>query len=659
MNKTVRLIVAVLCLAVITACAVLIARKAVGRARLDLTENANYTLSAGTKNILAKINQPIRLKLYYSRAAALKGPEGFRFFNNYFLYVRDLLEEYVSQSGGKLTLTVIDPRAFTEAEEQAIQEGVKRFQLSQDESFFFGLVAETELGNRKTLEFFEPNRQEFVEYDISKTISAVTQREKKKIGVLSPLPVMGDDSSPMMRQMLQMQGREVQEPWSIISHLQDIYQVEAVEKDVTEIPAGIDYLMVVHPKDFSDKTLFAIDQFVMKGGKLLVFADPHCLADRPPADPRNPWAGMEYKSESSLNNLLEKWGVRMAPGEIAVDATLAIAAPLQRNQAPRPLAAFFDLSDANMNRNEIISANLHQVRMLFAGSLEAPGGEEGRMVPLITTSDKGSVWKPQSPMDLQFLDAQKIYQAALGGSRQIVLAARLNGPFETNYPDGLTVWENEGDDSGEPEKTSSDDKPTSRLLESVKKSSDEAAVVVFADVDFITDMLAYEKIFFGTAVVGDNAALVFNALDFLSGSPDLIAIRSRGRYERPFAVVDRIEQETEQATSAQVERLNKEIQEYQDKLSQLGRAAGADDSNVEVIKNTALEERRKIEEQIRKAQKQLRQINSQKRDKIEALKQRLQLANMLGAPSGVLIIAIVLSIVRIVRAKRYAARRTD
>src|SRR5690606_26936597 len=145
------------------------------------------------------------------------------------------------------------------------------------------------------------------------------------------------------------------------------------------------------------KTLFAIDQFVMRGGRVIVFQDPHNLTDRPEADPQNPWAAMQYEAKSNLNALLEKWGVRMAEGEIAMDRTLALSAPLQRNQAPRPIPAFMALTNANMAQGEPISANLQQVRVLFAGSLGQAGGDDApRMTPLITTTENGTTWKPAS-----------------------------------------------------------------------------------------------------------------------------------------------------------------------------------------------------------------------------------------------------------------------
>ena len=229
MNRTHRTILAVLFIGVITVCAILMAEKVFARARADLTERRDYTLSQGTRNILAGLNQTVRLKLYYARVAAMKGPEQIRFYNNYYLYVRSLLEEYVRLSQGKLILSIFDPRPYSDEEEEALNHGLTRIPMLDDESFFFGLVAQTELGKEKAIPFFQHDRQVFVEYDVSRLISDVTRREKKKVGVLSSLPVTGGDMSPYMMQMMQMQGRMPEQPWTIVTHLKDQYEVVPVK----------------------------------------------------------------------------------------------------------------------------------------------------------------------------------------------------------------------------------------------------------------------------------------------------------------------------------------------------------------------------------------------------------------------------------------------
>ena len=225
-----RMALGVACIVVIALCVAMIVEKLIGRARADLTEHRMYTLSEGTRNIIGKLNQPVTLKLYYSRVAARKGPEFLREYNNYYLYVRDLLEEYADLSNGNLKLEVVDPRPFTDEEEEAIHEHeLKHYRISEDEKFFFGLVARNELGKKKVIPMFQRERQELVEYDISKLINSVTRTKKRRLGILSTLPVMGIKMTPAVMRMLQMQRQMPPPPWIIAEHLREGYEVERVE----------------------------------------------------------------------------------------------------------------------------------------------------------------------------------------------------------------------------------------------------------------------------------------------------------------------------------------------------------------------------------------------------------------------------------------------
>jgi len=675
MKRTLRMILAVLLILVITLCAILLVQKIVGRARVDLTQHRLYTLSEGTRNILAKLNQPVRLKLYYSWTAALRGPEEIRYFNNYYFYVRDLLEEYVALADGLLTLSVIDPRGFSEEEDEAIAYGVQQFPLSEDESFFFGLVAQTELGKSEVIPFFEPGRQEFVEYDVSRLISNVTRRQKKKIGVLSSLPVMGSDFSPYMMQMLQMQGRTPEPPWNIITHLRQEYEITSVPSDAESIEEDVDFLMVIHPKDLPDKTLFAIDQYVMRGGKLIMFVDPHCMSDRPPRDPRNPYAAMDHVTSSDLNALLRGWGVQMEPGAIAADRALAITASVRKGARPTPLVTYLGLNENCVNQNEIITAKLHSLQVLFAGVLTEVADADTTITPLLYTTKSGNTWHPASPFELQMLDPQAISRAVTDGTEPLMLACRISGKLKTNFPDGPPQQEegeekkeegeekdstgSDEDAEGKPaenQKTAEQDEEPAEAPQVLKEADPEAAVLVFADVDMISDMVAYQETFFGPAQVGDNASLLFNSIEFLAGGSDLIAIRSRGRFSRPFHVVDEIEIKAEKATASEVEALDRKIREFEEKLRQLGTPQTEKDAKL--LQSKAVAERKRIQEEIRKARKEMRKLNAGKREQIEALKAWLQFHNLFWAPAVVLLIAVSLAVVRYLKARHYAARRT-
>ena len=653
MNRSFRATLTVVCVLVITICAAMLAGRLAGNRRLaDLTADNLYTLSDGTKNILAKGNQPIALKLYYARTAALKGGEGLRMFNNYFLYVRDLLGEYVRRSGGKLTLEVIDPRPYSDDEQEALRAGIRRFPITEDEGFFFGLIADTKMGKTRVIELFDPDRQALVEYDVSKILSELMTREKQTVGVLSSLPVSTPEVSEMMRRMMQYQQRPVQEPWAIVSHLRQGYEVRNVEVADAEakIPDDIDYLAVIHPKDLDTQTLFAIDQFVMRGGQLLVFVDPHCLSDAPPPTPYGPSQGKSASSE--LNALLEKWGVRTDTGEIAVDRALATWADLGRNR-PEPLPILLSLTaeSGSLNRDEVVTRGLDSIRLLFAGAIHTTDVEGVKVRPLLQTTPIGNVWRPAGPFELQNPDPQRILSATGDGTACQTLACLLTGTFASNFPDGIDLEPNE------PAEAKSDEAATQPVVEhkdAIIQSAEGARVLVVADVDMISDMLAYRRGFLGLSQVGGNAPFVLNALDYLAGSDDLIGIRMRGQFVRPFTVVDEIELEAQKATADEVARIEGEIQDYQEQIRALGSSADTEDPTL--IRNEAMARRRELQIKMWEAESRMRKVKASQRERIESLGKRLQMTNTILAPALILVIAVILAIGRLVRARHYAAK---
>ncbi|MBL7219153.1 MAG: GldG family protein [Phycisphaerae bacterium] len=668
MKTTIRLILALIFVGVISISAVLLSRKGVGGAQVDFTSGGLYTLSDGTKSILGKLNQTITLKLYYARVAAMKGPDQIRFWNNYYLYVRDLLEEYTRLSGGKIKLELIDPRTYSADEEEAIRNGIKRFPISDDESFYFGMLATTELGKDDVIEFFEPNRQELVEYDVSKIISSLMQRKKRKIGIVSSLPVMGPaNMSPYMMQMMRMQGRQPDPPWTITRQMQIDYEVQSLKLDTHEVPDDIDFLMVIHPKNLDQKARFAIDQFVMKGGKLMVFVDPHCLADRPPRDPRNPYAGLSHHAGSDLNNLLINWGVVVATKKIAVDRAVAT----KTGRPPQAFLPYLTLNSECVNASEAMVAKINDVRMLFAGAISRHGGYS-TFRPLLSTTKTGSTWLPKDATSLNMPDAQKIQKEVRDGTEPVVLACLLTGKFTTNFPTGIEV-ERDGADDETPDTQPATTRPATtqpattqpattqpkdktKRIEPVKESAEGAMVLVVSDVDILTDMLCYDRSFFGMAQSGSNVPFVLNALEFLSGSKDLISIRSRGRFSRPFTVVDEIERETDRQTQEEIDAVNAKIKGYQSELDALGKKSGSE-QDAAVLQEAVLAKRRQIEADITAANRQLRDLKSIRREKVEALEFKLKIYNIAAASAILLLIAILLWLFRYFRAKHYAAQR--
>jgi ABC-type uncharacterized transport system involved in gliding motility auxiliary subunit len=638
---------------VITFSAISICQDVGKRLKVDVTGPKVYTLSAGTKAILGKLNQPITLKLFYSKTAAMKGPDMVKFYNNYFDFVRSFLDEYVVAAKGMVKLEIIDPRPFSEDEMQAIQYGLKKFPITEEENFFFGLVAQTQFGVEKAIPFFTPDRQGFVEYDISHLIDLAITRQKKTIGVLSSIAVMGEASDYMV-QMMRMQGQQPKIPWVIIQHLKQQYEVKEVPADTNDIN-GIDILLVIHPKNLSKQAQFAIDQFVLKGGRAIICVDPYCFADQ--QDPVVTQYGFASQS-SNLKKLLNTWGLDMPEMTFAGDRKLAIVASPAQGRRSESIIGFLNLAPPDcFNRDNTITAQLNSVRVLFGGVLNevnadvnAPGRIE--RTPLVTTTAKGNGFTVDSLLDIQVLDPKALMKQFTEGSRPAVVGYMITGRFKSSFPDGIDVKEKVN-----PKDLNAPPKPAEHITGLTEASAD-CAVVVFADVDFISDAMAYQSNpIFGATVIGDNSALLMNAIDELCGSSELISVRSRGNMRRPFTVVDEIEKKAEMETAGEVEQLNTEITGFEEQLKKL--ITSQNEQEKQIIGSSIVQKVKDLELKKLNARNKLRKVNMKKREQIERLGSVLRAFDMLAAPAVILLIAIALGIRRSVMKRHYISHASD
>jgi ABC-type uncharacterized transport system involved in gliding motility auxiliary subunit len=657
-NRTLRTIAAVVFVSIIIFSAISLCQNIGKGLKADITDQKLYTLSDGTKKILGKLTQPIKAKLYYAKTAALKGPDQIRYFNNYYEFVKALLEEYVAVSKGKFELEVIDPRPFSEDEVQALRYGLKRFPITQEENFFFGLVLQTQFGVEKAVPFFSPDRENFVEYDISYLIDTAITRQKRKIGVLSSIGVMGDDVSGYMAEMMMRQGQQPKGPWTFVEQLRKQYEVESVPTDVNDIN-DVDILLVVHPKDLPEKTLFAIDQFVLKGGRLIAFVDPHCFSDQP--NQRMMQMGMQVSRSSELNTLLKTWGLEMPANTFAGDSTLAAMATIRANQRPEKIIGYLNLSPEGncFNTDNVITAQLNQVRFLFSGVLRevADPNEsvEITRTPLITTTNRGNSFSVSNAYELMMLDPSSLMRKFYEGDKPVAMGYLINGKLKSSFPDGIEIEVK--DESSDEAQDPNEVKTVKKQITGLTEAQQDCTVAVFADVDFISDSIAFQNAFFGKMVVGDNSALVLNTIDDLSGSGDLVSIRSRGNFKRPFVVVDEIERQAEEDTREEVAKINAQIAGFQNELQSILSSAKA--GQEEVIGSSILEKQREIELKQRRAQQQLNEVRLKKREQMEHLGNVLRGFNMLMAPAVILVIAIVLGICRSVRKRHYISHASD
>ncbi len=410
MSRTIRVILAVIFVLLITFGAISICQNLGKRLKVDVTDQKLYTFSAGTKSILAKLNQPMKLKLYYAKTASMKGPDQIKYFNNYYEFVKSLLEEYVAASKGMVNLEIIDPRPYSDDEVEATRSGLKKFPITDEENFVFGLVVRTQFGVEKSIPFFAPDRQNFVEYDISSLIDTAITRQKKNIGVISSLPVMGEVGD-YMAQMMIMQGQQPKMAWTIIEHLKQKYEVKGIPSDTNEIN-DIDVLLVIHPKHLPVQTLFAIDQFILKGGRTIIFIDPYCYADQQSGQAM--MQSDKVSKSSNLKQFLNTWGLDMPEMTFAGDRQLAPGTSMAASRDSEKIIGFLNLTPpACFNRDNVITAQLNSVRVWFAGALNviaSPNDVAGEghieRTPLIMTTAKGNTFKVASP--LGFADARPV-----------------------------------------------------------------------------------------------------------------------------------------------------------------------------------------------------------------------------------------------------------
>jgi len=678
MNRTIRAILGAALILVIVFSGISICQNLGSRIKVDITDQGIYTLSDGTRAILGKLNQPIKAKLYYTETAAMKAPDQIRYFNNYYEFVKALLREYVAVSKGMVQLEVIDPRPFSVEEEQAMRYGLQRFPITQEENFFFGLVMQTQFGVEKTIPFFSPDRHNFVEYDISYLIDTAITKQKKKIGIMSSLPVMGQDVSDYMARMMQMQGQQPEPPWTIVEQLKNKYEVKSVATDVNDIN-DVDILLVIHPKNLPEKTQFAIDQFVLEGGRTTVCVDPFCWMDRPQ---RNPMQMTQQDQSSNLDRLLRSWGLQMPENTFAGDRALAIDAPLSRTQRAEKVIGFLGLTADCFNKGSVISTNLNQVRLLFAGVLNEvdpapktagkpadPNQPQGQKkpeesprierTPLLMTTDHGNAWRVSSPFELMYPDPAKLMSSFVDGTKPVNMGYLVTGRFKSSFPEGIEV-EVAAKDPNTKDKAADPNKPkmVKKHITGLTEAKDECAVVVFSDVDFLTDQLAYSQSIFGKIVVGDNSAVLLNTVEDLGGSGDLISIRSRGNFKRPFVVVDKIEQQAEKETAAEVTVINAQIEGFNQELQKLV-ASDQEPDKQEVLGSAIVQKKRDVELRIREAQRQLREIKAKQRERTDRLARTLEAVNMAAVPSVVMIVAVGLGLWRSVRRRHYISHASD
>lgn len=582
-------------------------------ARLDLTAESIYSLSPGTRAMLAKVEEPVTLELYFSKDAS-----GLPIaYKNYATRVQEMLRQYVRAGRGKLTLNVITPRPDSPEEERATAAGLTP-QVAQTggEQFFFGLVV-TQADQQKTIPAFTPQREQFLEYDLSKLVYSVQQLDKRKLGLLTSLPLQGAPQMPMM-------PRRGAEPQFVVEEWQQSFEIVTVEPTATELPANLDALAIVHPENVSPKLQFAIDQFLLGGKPVFLCVDPSSQYFKRQGGQQAMFGGPQPNVSSNLPTLLGAWGLTYEAQQVVGDLENATQVQTQGGGIAR-YPIWLNLRRENFNSQSLPTAQLGSMLFIEPGSIAPKPGSTLTFLPLVETSAQaGDV----PAMSLQFAQPDEVSRQITPSGKKTI-AALVTGKFKTAFPNGAP------DDEPKPGEKKAEPAPVAAAkTPAFAESKTTSTLLIVADTDWLFDDYSVRKFnFFGQTAAepfNDNLAFAANSVDFLGGSRDLVSIRGKGNSLRPFTVVRRMEVNAQKQYQQKLTELEARLATVQSKLTELqGKKTEGNRLVASPEVTRAIEDFQKQSATIRGERREIRRAL---REDIDALENRLLVINLVTSP---------------------------
>ena len=593
------------------------------RGTIDLTEGKLYTLSEGTRSVLEKLPAPVKIRLYFTQGdnnvpLALKA---------YGRRVEDLLGEFKQAGRGNVVIERLDPQPDSDAEDSAALEGIEAQVMASGDKLYLGLSVS--YADRKlALPVLAPDRERLLEYDLTRAIVRATETGRAVVGIMSPLPLFGMPANPMMG----MQGAE---PQVLVTELQRDYSVRRVGLDAAKIDDDIKVLLVIHPRGIGDRAQYALDQFVLRGGKLIAFLDPSAYFDQM----GGPMQGMGGGMPSTLDRLLKAWGIGFDNSKVVTDMRYLTGG------GARTLPTLLSLNDNAFDPNDISTARLGSMLLPFAGAFTGTPAPGLTQTVLIRTSTYSQLVDASQAM-AQGEAATRDFKPS---NREYPLAIRLTGKFKTAFPDGMPKEKGDKETKAKPQAknqaTARDAKPAPSQL---KESAADNAVVLVGDSDFVNDNAAVQvqQLFGQRIVVPSNGNLAFAAalVDQFAGDPALIRLRSRASAARPFTVIRDMEAKAQQAYVGKIKALEDSLTQTQAKLGALqkGKAPGQG-AILSSEQQTELENFRKKAAETRIELKELRR---ELRADSEALQFWTKVLNIVLIPVLVTLAGIALAILR-------------
>ncbi len=603
-------------------------------ARVDLTEDNLYTLSEGSINVLESMAEPVTLRFYYTEKTAQALPS----LKAYAQRVQELLLEYQRASNGMIRLYTSSPQPFSDEEQRAKQYGLQSVPIEgEPDPLYFGLAGTNLLDGVETIPFFQPEKEDTLEYDLTKLIYKLSNQDRKTVGVISSLQVDGEQYDPMKGEVASPDGAK---PWAMMNELREMFDVTMLPKDIRRIPSSIDVLVVVHPKDFQDTTLYAIDQYVLAGGKLMSYVDPYAELDEPEKDPDNPMAAMLASRSSNMDELFKAWGIERASADVVADRKTATKVDFGARTDHQPIdyVLWQSLDESNFNVDERITSALNRVNVATPGYFKILEDKSTEVTPLVSSSNEAMLVDKRV---VQFRnDPVALLTKYEPGTLSYPYAVRVQGAVATAFPDGAKSK------TGEIKKMPGH-------LDTAKGDID---VIAVADVDVLDDRFWVEtQDFYGeqlTFTTSNNIDFLINSIEDLTGSEGLISVRSRAGFTRPFHKVIALQRDAEKRFRTKERELQNKLKETQQRIARM--QVQRSGSGEQILTPEQQKEIAEFRLTANKTEQQLREVQSNLRKDIDRLDTQLKFFNIGLVPVLVALLAVFTGWMRI--RKRNKAR---
>jgi ABC-type uncharacterized transport system involved in gliding motility auxiliary subunit len=574
--------------------------------RADLTDGNLYTLSPGTRKILGGLQSPVKVKLYLSQGEAVPVP-----LRGFSQRVEDLLSEFKAAAGPNLVVERYHPRPDSDEEDAAQLDGIEPQQLMSGEQFYLG-IAVNQLDRKQTIPAITPQRERLLEYDLVRAIARVGSTERPKIGLMAGLPVMGERFNPYTRQP--------SEPWVLANELKRDFEVKEVPMSAKEIDKELNVLLVIHPRDPQPVTEYALDQFVMRGGKLIAFVDPYAYFDQ--SSPQMP--GMPPQaSSSSLPLLFKAWGLTMEPGKVIADVVFGSGG------GARYTPTVLSLNRTAFSRDDIVTGQIETLLYAFGGAFEVKTPENLSATTLVQSSPNSMLVDNMNATK----SGDEATRAFKPSNSSMPLALRLTGKFKTAFPEGLKEDEKKPAAPGTP----------------ALRESPETSVIVVGDVDLLADGAAVDvQDVFGRKVVvpsNGNLAFALGMVEQFAAGNDLISLRSRAAAFRPLTVVRELEAEAQKEYFGRIQALEEEKQKTQARLQELQKAQPGSARN-QILSAEQQEELERFKKTYLETNLALKELRKNLRQDAEGLVFWTKVANIAVMPLLVALIGLLIALIR-------------